>query len=140
MRWWSWHNGSQDDLVGDDIKMYVLYQKGKAEGTLERSVGIKNGSYGLVNAVATRDMAARNRIIITHELLHVLGAVDKYDFYTGQPLAPAGLGNPDRDPLYPQEFAEIMGGRIAVSAYRWRNPTSLNYCLIGRETATEIGW
>ena len=140
MRWWSWRHGSQDDLVGDDIRMYILYQKQNSEGPLERSVGIKNGSYGLVNAVATREMAARNRVIIAHELLHILGATDKYDFYTGQPIAPDGLANPGLSPLYPQKFAEIMGGRIAVSAYRWRHPASLASCVIGTGTAAEIGW
>lgn len=140
MRWWSWRHGSQDDLVGEDIRMYILYQKRNSEGPLERSVGIKNASYGLVNAVATREMAARNRIIIAHELLHILGATDKYDLHTGQPMAPDGLANPGQSPLYPQESAEIMGGRIAVSAYKWRYPASLASCLIGASTASEIGW
>ena len=120
--------------------MFVLYQKRNSEGPLERSVGIKNGSYGLVNAVGSRAMAARNRIVIAHELLHILGAIDKYDFFTGQPAAPNGLANPLQSPLYPQEFAEIMGGRIAVSTHKWRHPASLAFCVIGAETASEIGW
>jgi len=140
MRWWVWRNGSQDGLVGEDIRMFVLYQKGDSNALLERSVGIKNGSYGLVNAVASQEKAARNRIVITHELLHILGASDKYDPYTGQPIAPAGLANPDQSPLYPQKLAEIMGGRIATSANHWRYPASLKSCVIGTETAAEIGW
>jgi hypothetical protein len=140
MRWWTWRNGSQAGLAPDDIKMFVLYQQADPNGPLERSVGVKNGSYGLVNAVASPQMSARNRIIITHELLHVLGASDKYDPYSGQPIAPDGLANPQQTPLYPQERAEIMGGRIAISAYRWRYPSSLANCVIGAGTAAEIGW
>ena len=140
MRWWVWRNGSQDGLVGEDVRMFVLYQKGGSNALLERSVGIKNGSYGLVNAVASRKKAARNRIVITHELLHILGASDKYELLTGQPIAPAGLANPGRSPLYPQDSAEIMAGRIATSANQWRYPASLKSCLIGAETAAEIGW
>lgn len=140
MRWWSWRNGSQDGLAPDDIKMFVLYQLADPSGPLERSVGVKNGSYGLVNAVASRQMAAHNRIIMTHELLHVLGATDKYDLRTGQPTAPDGLANPDQRPVYPQQRAEIMGGRIAVSARSWRYPSSLEYCAVGTRTAAEIGW
>jgi hypothetical protein len=140
MRWWSWINGTQDGLIGDDVRMYVLYQQKDSEGLMERSVGIKNGSYGLVNAVASRQMAARNRIVITHELLHVLGAGDKYNFATGQPIAPVGLADPAQVPLYPQDRAEIMGARIAVSADNWRYPASLKYCVIGSQSATEIGW
>jgi len=140
MRWWSWRNAGQDGLAPDDVRMFVLYQKGKSNTPLERSVGIKNGSYGVVNAVASRQMAARNRIIITHELMHILGASDKYDLYTGQPIAPDGLANPAQSPLYPQKRAEIMGGRIATSANRWRRPASLKSCVIGPATAAEIGW
>lgn len=140
MRWWSFRNGGQDGLAPDDIRMFVLYQKGKSNGSLERSVGIQNGSYGVVNAVASRQMAARNRIVITHELLHILGASDKYDLRTGQPFAPEGLANPGRSPLYPQNRAEIMGGRIATSATRWRRPATLKSCVIGAETAAEISW
>jgi hypothetical protein len=140
MRWWSFRNGGQDGLAPDDIRMFVLYQKRKPNGPLERSVGIQNGSYGVVNAVASRQMAARNRIVITHELLHILGASDKYDLHTGQPFAPDGLANPEQSPLYPQNRAEIMGGRIATSATRWRRPATLNSCLIGARTAAEISW
>ena len=140
MRWWSWRNSGQEGLVGDDIKMYVLFQEDSGSGPLERSVGVKNGGYGVVNAIASRQKAARNRIVITHEVLHILGAGDKYDLYTGQPVAPDGLASPRQSPLYPQGQAEIMAGRIAVSANRWRYPATLKGCVIGAETAKEIGW
>lgn len=140
MRWWVWRNGSQDGLVGDDIKMFVIYQENNPLGPLERSVGVKNGGYGVVNAVASRREAAHNRIVIAHEILHILGAGDKYELSTGQPLAPDGLASPERSPLYPQQRAEIMAGRIAISASRWRYPDSLGSCVIGAKTAAEIGW
>ena len=59
MRWWSWWNGSQDGLAPSDIRMYVLYQQRDPKLLMERSVGVKNGSYGLVNAEPARQMAAR---------------------------------------------------------------------------------
>jgi len=140
MRWWSFRNGGQDGLAPDDIRMYVLYQNGQPDTILERSVGIKNGSYGIVNAVASRGMAARNRMVISHELMHILGASDKYDRYTGQPLSPDGLANPKQAPLYPQRKAEIMAGRVATSATHWRRAASLKSCVVGEVTAAEIGW
>lgn len=140
MRWWSWRNGGQDGLAPDHARIFVLYQKGKPDSLLERSVGIKNGSYGVVNALATNQMTARNNIVIAHELLHILGASDKYDLHTGQPIAPDGLANPGQSPLYPQNRAEIMGGRVAISASQWRYPASLKNCVIGTKTAAEIGW
>jgi len=140
MRWWAWRNGDQDGLAPADIKMFVLYQNSKPEGQLERSVGIQNGSYGVVNAIASRQMAARNRIIITHELMHILGASDKYNPASGQPISPDGLANPQQSPAYPQNRAEIMAGRIATSANQWRRPANLKSCVIGDATASEIGW
>jgi len=140
MRWWAWRNGDQEGLAPADIKMFVLYQKRQKPGLMERSVGIQNGSYGVVNAVASRQATAKNRIVITHELMHILGAGDKYDLVTGQPLSPDGLANPSKSPLYPQDRAEIMGGRIATSAGKWRRPASLNSCVVGKATAAEIGW
>jgi hypothetical protein len=140
MRWWVWNNGGQDGLAPEDVRIFVLYQKRKQNGSIERSVGIKNGSYGVVNAVASRQMVARNRIIITHELMHILGASDKYNPFTGQPVSPEGLADPSRSPLYPQKRAEIMAGRIATSASDWRRPASLKSVVVGSATATEIGW
>jgi len=140
MRWWSYRNGGQDGLAPDDIRMFVLYQVGQPNTMLERSVGIKNGSYGVVNAVASRAMAARNRIVISHELMHILGASDKYNPLNGQPTAPEGLANPEQSPIYPQKRAEIMAGRIATSASHWRRAASLKSCVIGAATAAEIGW
>lgn len=140
MRWWAWRHGQEKGLAPADIKIFVRYQNDKPEGTLERSVGIQNGSYGIVNAVASRLMASRNRIVITHELLHILGASDKYDMRTGQPVAPDGLANPSKNPLYPQRRAEIMAGRIAVSGNQWLQPGNLEQCVIGPLTAKEIGW
>lgn len=140
MRWWAWRNTGQDGLAPDDVRMFVLYQKAKSDGPLERSVGIKNGSYGVVNAVASRKMAVRNRIVITHELMHVLGASDKYDPHNGQPSAPEGLANPRQSPLFPQNQAEIMAGRIAMSSNNWRRPPTLKHCVVGDLTASEIGW
>lgn len=140
MRWWAWSHGRQEGLAPSDVKMFVLYQASRPGELLERSVGVRNAAYGIVNAVTSRQMAARNRVIITHELLHILGATDKYDMDTGQPLVPDGLANPVQVPLYPQQSAEIMAGRIATSAYGWRRPSTLQSCVIGDVTAAEIGW
>jgi hypothetical protein len=75
-----------------------------------------------------------------HELLHTLGASDKYDRRSGRPLVPEGLGDPSQDPRYPQTQGEIMAGRIAVSATQAELPDSLADMVIGAATAREIGW
>ena len=140
MRWWAWRKSRQSGLTSSDINLFVNFQQGERFDSLERSVGVKNASYGVINALASRNAAARNRIVLTHELLHILGASDKYNLANGQPSAPQGLANPLQSPLYPQQRAEIMGGRIATSAQTWDRPTSLSSCVIGELTAREIGW
>jgi hypothetical protein len=69
----------------------------------------------VVHAFASEKMAARNNVVIAHEMLHTLGASDKYDLSNGQPIFPDGYGDAQQQPLLPQQLAEIMGGRIAIS-------------------------
>ena len=44
------------------------------------------------------------------------------------------------EPRYPQEFAEIMGGRIPLSPTQAEMPRSLLETMVGERTAREIGW
>jgi hypothetical protein len=140
MRWWSWRQNASDGLPSGDVQLFLLYRDTQVGEVLDRSVGIRKGRYGVLHLVASRDMASRNRVVIMHELLHVMGASDKYDLATGQPWAPQGLANPDQLPLYPQTRAEIMGGQVALSASRYRMPAALAECVIGPVTALEISW
>jgi hypothetical protein len=78
--------------------------------------------------------------VIVHEFLHTLGASDKYDPATNQPIYPQGYAIPDQLPLLPQRFAEIMAGRTPVSQNMAEIPAGLNEAVIGKETAVEINW
>lgn len=140
MRWWAWRQQRQDGLAAPDIQVFMLYRSAQGSPQLDRSIGLQKGRYTLVNAYASQRKAARNNLVIAHELLHVLGASDKYNPASGQPLAPDGLANPKASPLYPQSHAEIMAGAIAVSPNDARMPASLRRSVIGGQTATEIGW
>lgn len=140
MRWWSWMRDREDGLVSPDIQMFVLYHQLGAETEMGISVGMRKGRYGLVKAYAQDSMNAMNLIVLTHEMLHVLGATDKYVLSTGEPIYPEGYADPDKRPLFPQKQAEIMGGRIPVNAYSSVMPESLQQCRIGRLTAEEIGF
>ena len=93
---------------------------------------------GIVNGYASRRHRGTNNVIIAHEFLHTLGATDKYSPIDGQPIGPDGIAEPERSPLYPQRFAEIMGGRIALAEDDSIIPKSLKYAVIGPLTAGEI--
>ena len=140
MRWWSWRQTFGDDLVSPDIQMYVLYHSLNGNNELGISVGMRKGRYGIVKAYAKRALQSSNHVVFTHELLHVLGATDKYVLSSGEPIHPDGFADPDRKPLFPQDYAEIMGGRIPLSSGNSVMPESLKQCRIGRLTATEIGF
>ena len=100
----------------------------------------QGGRVGSVEVELDESMVDFALFVATHELFHTLGATDKYDLATGQPLTPAGLGEPARQPLFPQDFGEIMAGRIAASAHDAVIADSLEQMLVGPVTALEIGW
>lgn len=139
MRWWVGSVTREQDRIEPDISIFVRYHEAATAVRLEDSVGVRKGMFGIVNAYTGRRYRGANNVIIAHELLHTLGATDKYDPATGQPVVPTGLANPAQEPLYPQTAAEIMGGRIALAADDAVVPQSLHYAVIGPVTATEIG-
>ena len=139
LRYWSAVN---DDYDGPrpDIRVFVLFNKPEKGKRLPHSTGLKKGMVSVVHAFASSDMAGSNNVVITHEMLHTLGATDKYDLTTGQPIYPQGYAEPGREPLYPQRYAEIMGGYIPRSRAESSIPESLGQTLVGAATAREIGW
>lgn len=138
MRYWAWRTPTSKPAP--DIKMFVLYHDPRRSASLPHSTGQRKGLYAIVHAFADRSMRGSNDVVIAHELLHTLGASDKYDLQTRQPAYPEGFAEPDREPRYPQTYAELMAGRIPVSEREAEIPESLNRVLIGPATAREIGW
>ncbi len=139
MRFWAWRH---DAIAGPKprVRLFVLFFDPATHPSLPHSVGVERGMIGLINAFATNAMAGSNAVVISHELLHTLGATDKYDLATGQPRYPDGYAEPDRSPRHPQRLAEIMGGRIPLDDSGAEMPESLAQTLIGAATAAEIGW
>lgn len=139
MRWWAWRNDGGAVNDKPQVRLYVLFFDPSHHRMLPHSTGLERAMIGLVNAFATGQMAGSNNVVITHELMHALGATDKYDLATNQPIYPYGYADPLRTPRFPQDHAEIMGGRIAKSATYAEIPESLENTIIGPLTAAEIG-
>jgi hypothetical protein len=78
LRTWAWQ---VDTYEGPEpqVRMFVLYFDPKETDTVAHSLGIEKGAIGVVNAFATEKMAGSNNVVIAHELLHTMGATDKYD-------------------------------------------------------------
>ena len=139
-RYWAWRVPEHAAGPKPDVQLFVLYHDPAKTSSLPHSVGLQKGLFGIVNAFADRQMVGSNDTVMAHELLHTLGATDKYNLRDSQPIHPQGYAEPQRDPLYPQVFAELMGGRIPVSESESDMPRSLHQVLIGPATALEIGW
>lgn len=140
LRWWANRRESGQPRPRSQVRLFVLYYDPAHSAALPHSLGLKEGLVGIVHAFATRHMAASNNVVIAHELLHTLGATDKYDLATGQPQFPDGYAEPDRAPRHPQAAAELMGGRIVVAPGKAEIPHGLDEVRIGPATAREIGW
>lgn len=139
LRWWAFQNTPDSISNKHRVRMFVLYHEDKSNQKLEHSLGLQKGLLGIVHAFASNEQAKQNNVVIAHELLHTVGASDKYDSL-GNPLPPHGLGNPDLSPLYPQKRAEIMAGTVASSETQSKMARSLKSCVVGEKTAQEIGW
>ncbi len=139
LRYWVYQNLSTFGLGFAHTRIFVLYHEASRNQPLAHSFGLQKGMIGVVHAFAIPEQTAQNNIVITHELLHTVGATDKYHG-DGYPIFPEGFADPEREPLYPQDTAEIMAGRIPLSVDSAEIPESLEYCVIGPRTATEINW
>ncbi|MCW9031867.1 MAG: hypothetical protein OQK58_10295, partial [Gammaproteobacteria bacterium] len=122
------------------IRIFVKYFDVKDQQPLAHSFGLQQGMLGVVNAFATKKMTAANAVVITHEILHTLGASDKYDLNSGLPIFPDGYVETARNPLHPQELAEIMAGKIPISKFQADIPRGLHQVIMGQQTAREISW
>ncbi|MCH9672191.1 MAG: hypothetical protein K0U93_12150 [Gammaproteobacteria bacterium] len=139
LRYWAWRMEGEHDGPSN-LQMFVLYYDPMKTVSVPHSSGLQKGQIGVIHAFAMRSMAGSNKTIIAHEMLHTLGATDKYDPQTNQPMFPHGYADPNRTPRFPQKKAELMGGRIPISEHEAKTPTSLKRVVIGAQTAAEIGW
>jgi hypothetical protein len=139
LRWWAWRVSGKV-REPEDIRMFVLYHDPALTPTVPHSLGLSKGLIGVVYAFAAAEMNGENNIVIAHELLHTVGATDKYNFADDAPRFPDGYGDPQRNPLYPQPTAELMAGRRMLAPDKWQQARSLDEVVIGPATALEIRW
>ena len=142
-RWWAWRHTPEDAPGGRGpgavrVRLYTVYHA-DAGRALAHSLGLRKGLLGLVHAYAVEAQRPENLVVMAHELLHALGASDKYDA-TGAPRFPDGYAEPHREPLHPQRRAEIMAGRIPTGRGPARIAPGLDRAIVAGLTAREIGW
>jgi hypothetical protein len=140
LRWTAARAAWRSDLPSPDITLFAVYHDGRATPSLDGSLGLEHGLVAVANLFADPSASGSNQVVVAPELLPPLGATDKYEPTTNLPRFPDGYADPKAVPLLPQTRAELMGGRIPISADRAEIPRSLREVAIGAATAREIGW
>ena len=140
MRLWASDVTSRQAGATPDIRMFVIYHDPGIVTRVPHSLGLQKGMLGVAHTFATQRMKGSNQFVIAHEMLHTLGATDKYAPESNHPLFPIGYAEPDANPRYPQRYAEIMGGRIPISPSEAKIPRSLDSARVGPATALELRW
>lgn len=138
LRWWRWNFDPQG--MDPDIIVLARFFDPDGRRSLPHSTGVEQIRIAIANLFASKAMDGQNQVVLAHEILHTVGATDKYDLASDLPLYPDGFARPRQRPLYPQRQAELMAGRIPVSETEARQAESLEKVLIGPKSATEIGW
>jgi hypothetical protein len=139
LRYWAWRVSGQT-REPEDVRMFVLYHDPALTPTVPHSLGLAKGLIGVVYAFAAAEMNGENNVVIAHEILHTVGATDKYRPADDAPRFPDGYGDPAQLPLYPQRTAELMAGRRVLTPDTWQQAESLDEVIIGPATALEIRW
>ncbi len=140
MRWFAMRVDASVGRPSPDIKLFALYYEESDMAVLDRSTALERGLIAIAKVYAGRSSRGANQIVMAHELLHTLGATDKYDLGSNLPIYPHGYASPDLQPRYPQRAAELMAGRIPLDERRAEMPDGLHSTLVGPVTAAEIGW
>jgi hypothetical protein len=140
MRWLAAGLQWQNSGPRGDIVVFAVFHAPSTAIALDRSTALRKGLIAVANLFADSTAQGSNEMVLAHELLHTLGATDKYVPGTNAPRFPDGYADPEAKPLLPQTKAELMAGRIPLDREHAEIPTSLAQVVIGPATALEIGW
>ena len=129
-------------LATTDITLFIYFYDDYDESRRKLflsydSVATRRSRMGIIFAPINYSLLGNTCAVVAHELLHPLGASDKYD---GISVYPEGYADPGQNPRYPQELAEIMALGIPVGLGRDEPVRDLQECVVGDVTAREMNW
>jgi hypothetical protein len=139
-----WFARRSDEAVGlegsHDGKIYVLLSAPvSSRRALVEGLGQDGGRIAVTHIELSEDSVDFGLFVITHELFHLLGAGDRYGA-DGMALVPDGLGQPEQEPLSPQQTAEVMARGRVIEPGQEVPAGDLGELRVGTKTASEIGW
>jgi hypothetical protein len=140
MRWLAAKLDWTSPRPSPDIVVFAVFHEAADAAVLDRSTALRKGLISVANLFADRNASGSNQVVLAHELLHTLGATDKYAGPRNMPQFPDGFADAAANPRLPQSKAELMAGRIPLDESRAEIPAGLRQVVVGRATAREIGW
>jgi hypothetical protein len=140
LRAWAWWTLRGQPGPRPQVRLFALFHDPAGVRAVPDSLGLRKGLIGIAHGFADARLSGPNGMVLAHELLHTLGATDKYEPSTNRPDWPDGYAEPDRQPLHPQQRAEIMAGRVPLSPDQAVLPDGLAEIVVGPVTAREIRW
>jgi hypothetical protein len=140
LRAWAWWTLRDQPGPRPQVRLFALFHDPANSRAVPDSLGLRKGLIGVAHGFADDRLKGTNGVVLAHELLHTLGATDKYDPATNLPVWPDGYAEPAREPLLPQRRAEIMAGRVPVGPEEAVLPEGLREVAVGPVTAREIRW
>ena len=93
-----------------DIMVFAVFHEAAESAVLDRSTALQKGLIAVTNLFADRSARGSNQVVLAHELLHTLGATDKYDGPANLPRYPEGFADPSASPSLPQIESRAHGG------------------------------
>jgi hypothetical protein len=123
---------------GFDARIYLVVRTPSARGFVEGQ-SEHGGRVGIAQAELDESTVDLALFVAAHELFHTLGATDRYGA-DGRTVFPEGLAEPERAPLLPQRYVELMARNRPIDAEHEVPPQSLAELSVGAKTASEIGW
>ena len=94
MRWAAMTLAWNSDLPKPDITLFAVYHDAGTGRVLDSSTALRKGLIAIAHVFAEPRQKGANDVVMVHELLHTLGATDKYSFGTLQPDFPIGYVEP----------------------------------------------
>lgn len=137
-----WHGLARDfgaEPDDWDARIYLVY--GRTPGDLASdSRGSTKGRIAVAFVSLQEPDPAYAQLTVAHELGHILGADDLYDPTTFLSTVPQGLAEPNRRPMYPQRYAEVMAVDRPLSPIQESPVRGLEEVRVGFHSAARMGW
>ncbi|MBW2991669.1 hypothetical protein KY345_00445 [Candidatus Woesearchaeota archaeon] len=126
---------SKTDLVGDSRRTFNELAISEADSSISREhiIPILVSDDDIFFSCYASNVIINHRLfnnfeeILAHEIGHFFGASDHYQSFAR--YYPEGFAEPDKKPLYPENFTEVM-----------TNSKTLENAVIGLYSALQMGW